>query len=48
MFHAQSHSDNGHVHATTPCSARALVQACPTMYYIQLVNIRELEMKFRQ
>jgi len=42
-FHAQSHSDNGHVHATAPCSAHALTQTHPTMYYIPLVNVRELE-----
>jgi len=35
--YAQSHSDNGHVHATAPCSAHALAQARPTMSYIPLV-----------
>ena len=32
------------MHATAPCSAPALAQAHPTMYYIPLVNIRELQM----
>jgi len=36
-FYAQSHSDNGHVHAIAPCSAHALTQARPTMSYIPLV-----------
>ena len=36
-FYAQSHSDNGHVHATAPCFAHALTQARPTMSCIPLV-----------
>ena len=32
-----SHNDNGHVHATAPCSAYALTQAHPTISYIPLV-----------
>ena len=31
--------DNGHVHATAPCSAHSLAQAHPTMSYIPLVII---------
>ena len=38
LFYAQSHSDNGHVHATAPSSAHALAQARPTMSYIPLVT----------
>ena len=40
MFCGQrfSHSDDGHVHATTPCCARALAQAHPIMLYIRLVS----------
>ena len=37
--YAKSHSDNGHVHATAPCSAHALTQARPTMSYIPLVIV---------
>jgi len=37
-FYAQSHSDNGHVHATAPCSAHALTQIRPTMSCIPLVS----------
>ena len=36
-FYAQSHSNNGHVHATAACFAHALAQARPTMSYIPLV-----------
>ena len=35
--YAQSHSDNGHVLATAPCSVHALAQAHPTMSYIPLL-----------
>jgi len=34
-----NHILSGHVHATAPCSAHALVQACPTISYIPLVFI---------
>ena len=37
LLYAQSHSDNGHVHATAPCSAHVLAPARPTMSYIPLV-----------
>jgi len=36
---AQSHSDNGHVHATAPRSAHALTQAHPTMSCYQDVQV---------
>ena len=36
-FYAQSHSDNGYVHATVLSSAHALAQARPTTSYIPLV-----------
>jgi len=35
---SQSHSDNGHVHATAPCSVCAFAHARPTMSCIPLVQ----------
>jgi len=44
---AQSHSDNGHVHATAPRSAHALTQAHPTISCIPLV-IKMLRFKYKK